>query len=263
MDLFLYKIKYLKYKTFSRHKKGHGIHSPFLYRFIMQVLRNEKESIAFEGEENLLKTLMKDKQIMVTTENRIFRRNLKTKKKGPDNKIQLLSVSFKYRKFLYNLSSFSDPSNIIELGTSDAISAFYLSMVREERNTYILEETDFIQKMEEDNKKYRPVSDIHFLKGPPASQLELLLQNLGGDFLAIIHMHPEYRTSLEYFELLLNKITTGSVVVLDGIHRSCEIEKGWNYIQHHDCVHLTIDLFFIGIVFFRKELLKENYVIKY
>jgi hypothetical protein len=76
-------------------------------------------------------------------------------------------------------------------------------------------------------------------------------------------MHPEYMTSLEYFELLLNKATAGSVIVLECIRCSGEIEKAWNYIQQHDSEHLTIDLFFFGIVFFRKELQKENYVIKY
>jgi hypothetical protein len=31
------------------------------------------------------------------------------------------------------------------------------------------------------------------------------------------------------------------------------MEEAWKYIQEHSAVTLTIDLFFIGIVFFREE----------
>ena len=44
-----------------------------------------------------------------------------------------------------------------------------------------------------------------------------------------------------------------SIIILDDIHWSKEMEGAWEYVQQHPQVTTTIDLFFIGIVFLRKE----------
>ena len=41
------------------------------------------------------------------------------------------------------------------------------------------------------------------------------------------------------------------------------MEKAWDYIKSHEKVTVTIDLFFIGLVFFRKEQAKQDFVIRY
>jgi hypothetical protein len=42
------------------------------------------------------------------------------------------------------------------------------------------------------------------------------------------------------------------------------MEEAWNEIKQHSSVTLTIDLFFIGIVFFRTEQkTKEHFVIRF
>jgi hypothetical protein len=41
------------------------------------------------------------------------------------------------------------------------------------------------------------------------------------------------------------------------------MEKAWNYIKAHQKITLTIDLFFVGIVFIKSELSKENFTIKF
>jgi hypothetical protein len=41
------------------------------------------------------------------------------------------------------------------------------------------------------------------------------------------------------------------------------MENAWNYIEKHEETTLTIDLFFIGIVFIKSELSKENFTIRF
>jgi hypothetical protein len=42
------------------------------------------------------------------------------------------------------------------------------------------------------------------------------------------------------------------------------MEDAWAYVQNHHAVTLTIDLFYIGLVFFRKEkLAKQHFIIRY
>ena len=40
------------------------------------------------------------------------------------------------------------------------------------------------------------------------------------------------------------------------------MENAWNYIKTHEKTTLTIDLFYIGIVFIKSELSKENHIIR-
>ena len=42
------------------------------------------------------------------------------------------------------------------------------------------------------------------------------------------------------------------------------MEEAWEYIKANDAVTLSIDLFFIGIVFFRKEQkVKQHFTIRF
>jgi hypothetical protein len=55
-----------------------------------------------------------------------------------------------------------------------------------------------------------------------------------------------------------------SVLIFDDIHWSGEMEEAWNTIKAHEQVRLTIDLFFIGIVYFRKEnKVKQDFAIRF
>jgi predicted O-methyltransferase YrrM len=68
--------------------------------------------------------------------------------------------------------------------------------------------------------------------------------------------------TLEYFELLLPTITNDTVWIFDDIHWSPEMEEAWEIIKKHPKVTVTIDTFQWGLVFFRKEQLKEHFVIR-
>ena len=69
---------------------------------------------------------------------------------------------------------------------------------------------------------------------------------------------------ISYFNAALKKLNTQSILILDGIHDSKEMEASWETIKMHKEVKLTIDLYKLGIVFFRLEQLeKENFIIRF
>jgi hypothetical protein len=41
------------------------------------------------------------------------------------------------------------------------------------------------------------------------------------------------------------------------------MEEAWEEIKSHPKVTVTIDLFFLGLVFFRKEQVKENFCLRF
>jgi predicted O-methyltransferase YrrM len=71
------------------------------------------------------------------------------------------------------------------------------------------------------------------------------------------------QATLNYFNQCIEKANGDSFFIFDNIYCSSEMKETWNEIKNNDRVSVTIDLFFMGIVFFRKEQVKQHFVIKY
>ena len=83
------------------------------------------------------------------------------------------------------------------------------------------------------------------------------------DFAFIDGNHRKEPTE-KYFKELLAKTNNDSILVFDDIHWSSEMEEAWETIKKDAAVTCSIDLFFIGIVFFRKEFKEmQHFVIRF
>jgi len=60
---------------------------------------------------------------------------------------------------------------------------------------------------------------------------------------------------------MLPTISNESIWIFDDIHWSKDMEEAWEMIKNHSKVTVTIDTFQWGIVFFRKEQVKEHFII--
>jgi predicted O-methyltransferase YrrM len=69
--------------------------------------------------------------------------------------------------------------------------------------------------------------------------------------------------TLSYFEQCLPHIHPGTIFLFDDIHWSAGMEEAWNIIRNHPKVRVSIDLYHLGIVFFREELSKEDFTIRF
>ena len=74
--------------------------------------------------------------------------------------------------------------------------------------------------------------------------------------------HQEQATK-EYFDTITNYSHNKTIIIFDDIHWSSGMANAWKYIINSNKTSLTIDLFFIGIVFLDPKLSKENYIIRY
>jgi hypothetical protein len=75
--------------------------------------------------------------------------------------------------------------------------------------------------------------------------------------------HHALEPTLKYFELCLKKAHNSSIFVFDDIRWSDEMKLAWEKIKNHPKVNVTIDLYTMGVVFFRKEQEKEHFVLRY
>ena len=83
------------------------------------------------------------------------------------------------------------------------------------------------------------------------------------DFAYIDGNHTKEAT-INYFNLLLPKCNENTVLIFDDINWSEGMREAWQHIKTHERVKLSIDLFFIGIVLFRKEQKQqEHFVVRF
>ena len=63
---------------------------------------------------------------------------------------------------------------------------------------------------------------------------------------------------------LIDSMHPHSLMILEGIHSSSDMEEAWEAIKKNPKSRLTIDLFFIGIIFCRTEQKEqEHFIIRY
>jgi predicted O-methyltransferase YrrM len=82
--------------------------------------------------------------------------------------------------------------------------------------------------------------------------------------MAFVDGNHRYEPTVRYYRELLPAMHEYSVLIFDDIHWSKEMEQAWDEIRNDSAVTLSIDLFFIGLVFFRKEQkIKQHFVIRF
>jgi hypothetical protein len=112
---------------------------------------------------------------------------------------------------------------------------------------------------------YMPVVIMEF-EATPSNKADVLEEIENADSIGLLYIKQIKNTEdvISYFNTAIKKINTQSILIFDNIHDSKEIENSWEAIKMHKEVKLTIDLYKLGIVFFRQEQLeKENFNIRF
>ena len=108
------------------------------------------------------------------------------------------------------------------------------------------------------------LKNIELVEGNFDNALPSVVRGLSSVDFAFIDGNHRKEPTERYFKELLSKTNNGSILVFDDIHWSSEMEAAWEAIKNEAAVTCSIDLFFIGIVFFRKEFKeKQHFVIRF
>ncbi len=245
--------KYIRYWLTASNKKGHGVHSPFVFNFITQLLNNKKQQPSFHSIESHRSILLKNKSFIEVEDFGAGSSIIKTNTRRID---KIAASSLKPKKFsqlLYNVVSYYKPNTIIELGTSFGITTSYLATANANAVVHTFEGATKIAEIAQHNFHLQKIENIQLHQGDFSQTLPAFLkQNQAIDF-AFIDGNHKKKPTLDYFEKLLSSANENSIFVFDDIHWSAEMERAWEEIKNHPSVTLSIDLFFIGFVFFKKD----------
>ena len=166
----------------------------------------------------------------------------------------------KRAKLIYRLVNYFSPKTILELGTSLGIATHAMRLANQETKMTTIEGCPNISEFSKANFKKHNLNNIDVKIGDFNTIINQLSTN-SYDLVFFDGNHQKEAT-LEYFETLLQTINNDSVFIFDDIYWSKGMTEAWNNIKQHPKVTVTIDTFFWGFVFFRKEQLKEHFVIR-
>ncbi len=254
---------YLKYLAFSMNRKGHGIHSPFVFDIISRLFPNKIDSEALSRIENLRARLKKDKRTIEITDMGAGSDAKGNSARKVSDIVRLSAVPKKYGVLLSNLArEFGNPV-IIELGTSFGISTMYMASGCSDATVFTLEGSRAVAEIAESNFKEAGFAKIKVLSGAFEERLPEI-KNMGiKPGLVFIDGNHRRKPLLEYFDTVAEISDPKTVVIIDDINYSKEVNEAWTVIKAHEKVSVTIDIFRMGIVFFRKGIGHKNYVIRY
>ncbi|MBY0477630.1 MAG: class I SAM-dependent methyltransferase [Chitinophagaceae bacterium] len=264
-SVFQLGLKYLNYYFTAANGKGHGIHSPFVFDLVVKVLNDETNYAAYKEIEQQRRRLLKNETIITVEDFGAGSVKGLTKQRVVQ---QIAATSLKPKKYaqlLYRLVQYVQPTQILELGTSLGITTAYLAKAKPDAAVITMEGSPAIAEIAQQQFADLQLKNVKVVTGNFDETLvsTLAASSTPFDFIFIDGNHRKDPT-LCYFEQLLVKTTADTVFVFDDIHWSKEMEDAWELIKQHPSVTLTVDLFFIGLVFLRKEQKeKEHFVIRF
>ncbi len=256
--------KYLSYYIHASNGKGHGVHSPFVFDFINNVLNDKKKYDCYESIEELRRKLLHNDHIIEVEDFGAGSSVIKTNLRAV-NKMAASSLKpRKYAQLLYRIVKYYEPETIVELGTSFGITTSYLASGNSKATVYTLEGANSIASVAQMHFEKIALKNIHLLQGDFAKTLPVFFSMIQKVDLAFIDGNHRKEPTLEYFEQLLNLSTSSTLIILDDIHWSSGMEDAWEQIKKHPKVTLTIDLFFIGIVCMNYDIkVKQHFSLRF
>ena len=256
-------LKYIKYKLTAKHKHGHGIHSPFVYKLLRKAIEGKQKSDKFTEIEACRKEFLRESETIKVTDYGAGSKGSKSNERQIKNIAKNALTRKKYTKLLFRLVHYFQPQNILEFGTSLGITTMYLSVGNPNAKVTTMEGCNNISMLAQKNFNKLNLKNISVETGNFDVILPNILKNSAKlDFVFFDGNHKKEPT-LRYFENCLPFKHNDSVFIFDDIHWSNEMEAAWNEIKSHKETVVTIDLFFFGLVFFRKEMTKQDFVIKF
>lgn len=253
-------LSYIKYLFNSKSK--YRIHSPFVFEFINNVLSKKNKNLS---KVQKLIDYYKKNPIKINNEDlgvgsKYSPNNIE--KKSTKEWLKNSSSPIKYGKILNNVANFYNCKKILELGTNLGVGTAYLSSAKNE--IISIEGNKSLAKFTEESLIKNDFKNIAIEVGNFDELLENILdKNKHFDLYFIDGNHSKSAT-LKYFYQILPYIQTNDIVIFDDINWTKEMNEAWQEIHKNEKVRLSIDLYKLGIIFFREEqLAKEHHILWY
>lgn len=257
-------LKYLRYYFRAGNSKGHGTHSPFVFDFITKVLNDRARYPAYTRVEALRSALRKDQRVLQVKDLGAGSGMDRSADRSVSSIARHAAKPRKLGQLLYRIAAYYRPGTILELGTSLGITSSYLASGQPDARMITLEGAEAIAGLATQHFHAQGLEQVKLIRGNFDQTLAPALEQLGRVDLAFLDGNHRQEPTERYMRQMLPYLHSHSIVILDDIHWSREMEAAWATIRDLPQVRGTIDLFFMGIVLFREEFHeKQHFVIRH
>lgn len=257
--MYLFRLFFDYIAFWFRANDAHGLHSPFVFELYTEVIEPEKKYYAFFDIALLRKKLLDN-------QNQIEIRDLGAGKQHSRRKISEIArksaISPQKGELLFKLVDFFRPQNIIELGTSLGLGTLYLSEASAKADLYTFEACPNLIGLARKHLE-NAYAKIHFLEGNIDETLEANLLKINRIDFVFFDANHRSEPTWRYFEQCLAHCHEETVFVFDDIRWSADMQSVWQKIIADERVSISLDLFSVGIVFFKKGIPKQHFNLRF
>jgi predicted O-methyltransferase YrrM len=172
--------------------------------------------------------------------------------------------STRINEILYSLVKEYQYNTCIELGTSLGLSASYIGKaLPASGHLHSIEGAEQIAALAKQHISLLHLQNhVTIYNGTFDEILPGILNQHNTIDFAFIDGNHTYEATMRYFNLLIDKMHNNSVLVFDDIYWSKDMTKAWEQIKNHPKVTVTVDLFYVGLVYIRYEQVKQHFKLR-
>lgn len=251
-------LAYLRF--WLRSGNAHGLHSPFVFGLYTSVVRHTGQYRAYAAVEKRRQQLLSSPTSISVTDFGAGSHTGAGRQRRIADIARTAAKPKQLAQLLFRLANYFRPATILELGTSLGLTTAYLAAADSRHRVITFEGCPNVAALAHETFDKLELRNVEVVEGNIDDTLAPALAKLSApiDF-AFFDGNHRYEPTLHYFELCLKHRTDDSVFVFDDIHWSEDMERAWETIKAHPEVTLTVDLFYIGLVFFRKNQPKQHF----
>ncbi|NUO02721.1 MAG: class I SAM-dependent methyltransferase [Saprospiraceae bacterium] len=248
---FPFFFRYLKF-YFRAHTK-YDVHSPFVADFLEHTFGDDRWFYVFSTAETLRKRLLQDRTELTITDLGAGSAVFDSNHRRLCDLVRHTAVSPELGRLLFRIADWHKPATLLELGASVGISAIYQASAALDGKMIAIEGDPVLAQLARQHLKEAGLKQVAVLEGDFQSTLPGALLQLGKlDYLYVDGDHRADHT-IAYFHQCADHAHSGSLFVFGDIHWSADMERAWDTIRRDSRVTISIDLYHLGLLFFRKE----------
>lgn len=240
----------------------HAIHSPFLFDFYTRVIKADQKE-GFDHIEALRKMLLSKDDTIEVKELGAGSRVTDSNRRVVRHIARYATTPARFSRLLSRIIRHFQCKTILELGTSLGLNTLYLQQGNPAAVIHTIEGSPQIAKMAREHFAAVKAENITVTEGNLDDVLKPVLTRLAKIDFVYMDANHRYEPTLRYFNWLLPQLHDQSIVVLDDIHWSREMNEAWKEIIKRPEVVISIDLFEAGLLFFDPSKTGGHYTLKF
>lgn len=243
---------YIKYLFCSRHWRGYGVHSPFAFELVTRVIEEKLPYYKYSLVERVRKSQKMSKRTFVMD--------------GRECKLQDLAsenVDSAYAQLLFRLVNKYKARNVVETDMRTGIASMYLAAPDSKVKVTTFGRDDALNELALHYMKETGFRNVNIVRGTAEKKLQEVVDELDALDLLFVNDCVNGSDLDDRIGVCMSKTASQTIFVVEGIYANESMTASWKRLQANPRVRVTVDMFRYGLVFFKEDLQKEDYYVRF